>query len=318
MSEQYRPFVAPKLKLARARMHLAELRERMDIFNGSNPFNIYINTYLDRNPDFLFGMIRPVPPDVSLVYGDVVHCLRAALDILACDVVRANDKSADDVAFPFASSGDALEAQIKRKKFDRASPDAVNLLKQFKPYPDGNDNLRALHDLDILDKHRMVLPTYPMLFIPKMIVDWGPGSGVVFENVTLGPDLRFGIPSIPRRVVFDVAPSLRTVLDVTAPKVLRGKPLFETLEHLHQLVASIIEAFESLLTSGNADPPLISPVTRDTPLNDRPKIIVRDLDGSPFFLRVVTERMREEGIVSLNSFRFTPQTEEFYGEPIAD
>lgn len=287
MSEAYKLFVGPKLKLSRAKKHLDELAERIEVFVNSKPFNMYIRTFPDRNPSFLFGMIGPIPPDVSLVYGDAVHCLRAALDLLACDVVRANHNSADQVKFPFARDAGGLETQIKRSNFDKASPPAIDLLRQTAPYWKGNDALRALHQLDLQDKHQMVLPTYPMIHVSRVVLDWGPGTGVVFENNTFGPDLEIGIPAIPNDVSVEGDITVKIVFDQNAPEPLRYKDLLKTLKGFHDMVSGIIESFELLIMGTATEPPAISPYTANTPINDRPKVIVYNFNVQGFTLHDV-------------------------------
>ena len=101
---------------------------------------------------------KPVPTELATIIGDAIHNLRSTLDILASDVVRLNGQSNQGVYFPFAQRAADLDRQIKDKKFNRAHPDAVKLLRSFKPYPEGNKLLRALHELDIQDKHQALIP----------------------------------------------------------------------------------------------------------------------------------------------------------------
>ena len=66
--------------------------------------------------------------------GDIIHNLRAALDVMACDLVRLNRKSATGVHFPFARSASDLAKQIKEKHIDRAGPQVVDEIKKLQPY----------------------------------------------------------------------------------------------------------------------------------------------------------------------------------------
>lgn len=101
--------------------------------------------------------ISPQKVEPEVVAGDIFHNLRAALDHLAVDLVALNQRSPKDVYFPFASSADDLDQQINKKKFFRASPEAIELLKAMRPYRGGDERLRAIHDLDVTDKHRRLV-----------------------------------------------------------------------------------------------------------------------------------------------------------------
>ncbi len=103
--------------------------------------------------------LAAVPGDPEAVIGDCTHNLRAALDLMACDLVRAAGGNDKHVYFPFAHQEADLEKMIKEKNFDRAGDDAVTLLKSFKPHRGGDELLRAMHDLDIEDKHKALIIT---------------------------------------------------------------------------------------------------------------------------------------------------------------
>lgn len=280
MSEVYGLFVGPKLKLARARQHLDSLRERINEFVSLYPFNIYFYSYPNRSPTFICGMIAPVPPEVSLAYGDTVHCLRASLDLLANDVVKLNGGSTKGVYFPFAASEDLLPDQIKQKKFDRAGDQAVEILKSLKPYRGGDEVLRGMHDLDIQDKHQMILPTLPTFKIPHVKLGWGiEGTGVHLRDVRLGPDTHFGIPALPRTVEIGGTIEVEINFSQDAPDIFQRRELFATISDLFEKVAQIIDQFETSLKGSSAPvPPLrFEPASG---LNDRPKFLVKQYGGA--------------------------------------
>jgi hypothetical protein len=103
---------------------------------------------------------EPPPEDVSLLIGDSVHNLRSALDLMICDVARLRDEATDHLAFPFAKDEQRLDKAIKDREIARPGNDIVDLVKAEKPYPEGNRALSGLHELDITDKHHMILPAY--------------------------------------------------------------------------------------------------------------------------------------------------------------
>lgn len=276
MTRTFQPFEAPRLKLLRAGQHLDELRRRMDAFLRGKPFNFYTYTHPDRSPTILFGMIEGIPPDISLIYGDAVHCLRASLDLLASEIVRLAGESTKGVYFPIADTEQALTKRIKDVHFDKGGPAAVKLLiDEIKPYRGGHPTLRALHELDIQDKHQLIIPAFPVIRVEEMTVTHANGA-LELSNMWLGADARIGISSVPSAVEIGGEFILELQFTHLAPAEFRNKQLLETLERLSVEVHRIVVAFEHRLTGGVREEPALTPFVENAPLNDRPKIIVID------------------------------------------
>ena len=186
MSENLKPFVGPKLKVQRALHHIEDLNRQSLDFAATNPYNFYFDVYSNRSPTILFGMIAYIPPSISLLIGDAVHGLRSALDLLAGDLARMNNRSANGVYFPIADQEANLNRAIDSKNFKKTGDAAVRHLKSLKPWRDGNPLLRALHDLNNQDKHQLILPTRPALFLPELKLIFSNGGPIELSNVGLG------------------------------------------------------------------------------------------------------------------------------------
>jgi hypothetical protein len=164
------PFEAPRLKLRRARSHIGELQTEMNRYLRREPFWLEI---VDA-PTFTNGRkwlvhLREEPPlDFSAIIGDAIHNLRTALDVLACELVRANGQSDKDVYFPFADSAAELPKAIAKRNMRRAKPAVVVLIENAEPFTGGNHALRAIHDLDVLDKHQALIPALAMINAPEV------------------------------------------------------------------------------------------------------------------------------------------------------
>jgi hypothetical protein len=156
------PFEASWLKIARARCHLEELEAAISAYLANDPVSIIVEEWkakTDFPTDAWTARIRKsVPPYLSVIIGDAIHNLRTALDLTANDLVRVRALNTKGVYFPFADSESGLDEMIKLKNFNRAGPEAVSVLKFLKPFRGGNAGLRALHDLDVADKHQALVP----------------------------------------------------------------------------------------------------------------------------------------------------------------
>jgi hypothetical protein len=150
MSHSPKKFEAARMKLRRARKHIAELEDLVTKHIAKHP--IGIKPYHFRSASHPGGRLvtPPVPPDAPVILGDIIHNTRTSLDLMASEMARKHPKSDSGVHFPFSEDELQLTAQINRKKFDRCGPNAIALLRTLKPYKGGNLKLRALHDLDVL------------------------------------------------------------------------------------------------------------------------------------------------------------------------
>lgn len=165
------PFEASKLKLERAETHLEELKKAIEAYFDKKPCVIVVEQFTGmpshvRSQAWTARVRNPVPLKLASIIGDVVHNLRASLDLLACDLVRLHGGPTKDVYFPFCEKSADLKHVIKRRRLDRAGRDIVAEIENLQPYRGGNAALRAIHDMDILDKHRALLPIIGAVSVP--------------------------------------------------------------------------------------------------------------------------------------------------------
>lgn len=152
-------FSGSKAKIARARKLLTELEAALAQFVGTNPVTIQSVSVENDGRSFSVRInVEGVPANISAIFGDVIHNLRTALDVASCELVRSAGRSDKKVYFPFSDKLVDLEKMIQDKNFNRAGPMAVSLLYSLQPYRGGNLSLRAIHDLDLQDKHQKLIP----------------------------------------------------------------------------------------------------------------------------------------------------------------
>jgi hypothetical protein len=164
------PFEASKLKLERAAEHLREFDREAIAYLNSKSCAIVVEQFPGLQQmgtqSWNARIRKPMPTKFSVLIGDFVHNLRTALDLLVCDLVTINGKSAKEVYFPFCSTAADLSHVIRERKIRRAGPDVVAYIESLKPYTGGNIALRAIHDLDVTDKHRALLPVLSGVSLP--------------------------------------------------------------------------------------------------------------------------------------------------------
>ncbi|HEY1751724.1 MAG TPA: hypothetical protein VGG29_10695 [Caulobacteraceae bacterium] len=226
------PFLASRLKLRRAAKHIAELEvlavEHIKMQRKSMPPPLEAPQFADAEGQIVFHgpmMLHGPPEDFGAIVGDVIHNLRAALDLLASDLVRKGGGNPNNVYFPFCDKPQDLQKVVKDRNFHRAGPKAIALLEEFKPYRGGNTALRAIHDLDIQDKHKTLIPASAAV------------TTQAFSFVRIGG--RLAAQPVPNS-----GPNVGFVFP--AGDVFAGKEIIPTLHELLQLTSGIVEAFAAL------------------------------------------------------------------------
>lgn len=190
---------------------------------------------------------------VAEIVGDAAHCLRAALDRMAVELVMVSGGNEKGVYFPMAIDAANLQIQIKDKKFDRAGADAVALLNSFQPHKGlgGNHPLRELHDLDITDKHKSALHLRQAMVLPTVLHG---DNGIHYGNTTIsgvGEDvvrrIRYGkIHSVETP---DFHPEMPPPLDIIFADIgdMEPKRVVPVFRHATWEVRTIIDSFEALV-----------------------------------------------------------------------
>lgn len=244
------PFLASRLKIGRAAQHVAILRGEVAAYMARRPIYLLVEPHPD-NPALHAWAVRikePVLPTWAPIIGDIVHNLRAALDLMACDVVRLAEPNAamDSVYFPFAKTAGDLDKMIE-KRFGDAPDEAKDLVRHFKPYPGGNDVLRGIHELDIIDKHQALLPTAGYIRHPTGGVSPGdlttPSEPVKgFFDPHQRPGIALGVSPVEFSLVFPNQGPFE------------GRELIPTLENVIQDFARVVDAFETLCLGTVAEP----------------------------------------------------------------
>lgn len=197
-------------------------------------------SYAFSQPEGLKVVVFGEPRDIDVLVGDAVHNLRATLDLLVVEAV--GDKNATDVSFPFCASVDALEVMLKKRGVDRAPVGVQEYIRDLKPYHDGNSVLRALHDLDLQDKHRRLIPAAASITTPEIrVVTDSDGKPVGFES----GELKLEMVPISK-------PSAVWVFPADGP--LAGQPIVKALFSLYQDVSVIVDVISTLCR-----PPPVAP-----------------------------------------------------------
>jgi hypothetical protein len=248
------PFDASSLKLARAAKHLEELKVAASDYLALNPVRIVVEPFPHMEKShgtqaWIARIDKPVPFEFSAIIGDVVHNLRAALDLLACDLVRLAGKPIRSVYFPFCEGHADLLDTIKKRNLHRAGPDVVAVVRSLKPYKGGNIALRAIHDMDIADKHQAMLPVIGATTVPLgSILQLPPEHQLQTLSTIIAQDgqIVVGLPaSITSPPLGAELPSRFFLALQNAPGI-GNREMFEALHDLTKAADGVFDALTAL------------------------------------------------------------------------
>jgi hypothetical protein len=153
------PMTSARMKLGRAGHHINELEQVCRTFIESHPYEaIRIQNLAAGKWEVRLHVNHELPvPILGLVIGDIVHNLRTALDHLICLLVEANQAPVTtNTMFPFAPTEKHWKS-ARNSRAKGAHEDVLDALDELKPYAGGNDVLYRLHQLDIADKHKLLI-----------------------------------------------------------------------------------------------------------------------------------------------------------------
>lgn len=152
-----------RAKIARAGTHLAQLGVAFASFSETEPKPYMLDNVVNPATGLREKVVLradPLPPEIPLIIGDAVHNLRSALDHLMRQLVIASGRRPSDgpggTMFRIWK-GSAAYSSGRASVATTITSDALDVLDAVKPYKGGNANLWMLHELDVIDKHRLIL-----------------------------------------------------------------------------------------------------------------------------------------------------------------
>lgn len=155
-------------KLGRAKEHLEALKAAVSDFSGEGKAYTIIKTTNDQTGEFIFHLKVNIIPDLvywSLMVGDCFHNARTALDHLFFGLVQRQNpngvkEKASVMQFPILKDASTFKGRKYLK--DWVGDAAFRMIEKLQPFNDAKgwqfNNLSFLHDFDIEDKHRLLLP----------------------------------------------------------------------------------------------------------------------------------------------------------------
>lgn len=242
-----------QLKFDRSRWHLAELERGISSYLAADPFSV--SPEEEANGDLVYrARVNQLPPvQLSLPLGDAIHSARSALDYLAWQLVIAGGGTpGKQTAFPISVDQNKFETAVK-EKLSGASQAVITAVDELKAFDGGDENFWRLHQLDIEDKHHLLVPVGIALAVVN--VEFGlPGMDPIKVGLT---PINRAYPLQNGTEVFRVMQAARESADsgiggnpsfdfdvaFGEGVIVKGEPIFPTLV---ELIGSVERAVLSL------------------------------------------------------------------------
>jgi hypothetical protein len=161
------------LKIDRAAKHIDEINK---LISEMRPFGYVIKTNTKTGDRSAFPKKNePAIDAMAVIVGDVVHNLRSALDHAYWTIVCGTERERffsifprrlkvprdSAVQFPFAKEANTLDGSIRQRFAHYVGTGFYCALRRLKPHgpPGGNDLLYLIHEMNIVDKHKLLIPT---------------------------------------------------------------------------------------------------------------------------------------------------------------
>ena len=152
-------WTAPLLKIERAEHRINDLNGKLAGFLAEKPFET-VTRYDPERDEFTLRRKtnKSIPSEFSLIIGDAVHNLRCALDLTIFGLIGARAQRPEAVQFPFGKDAERFKSVFMQRQIAVAGEHVQRAIHELRPYGGGNYLLYGLHELDITDKHKLIVP----------------------------------------------------------------------------------------------------------------------------------------------------------------
>jgi hypothetical protein len=256
-------FIHSRKKVERAIKHIHDLNEFVSDFSRSDFYSVTIEKYKGANC-VAIKYVKQFPLSAAaLIIGDALHNMRSALDILYYRAFAGTTGSADKwTRFPVRDEREELISSIngglkEKKLLDHSGAIRLRdfLVDIVQPYQAGNWPLWALHDMNIMDKHQLLVPVFKVMQFSGIRLEDERGNIFVADGQPYFTEdsYRFKILREGEFKVHDKG-NAATAIVFSSGVPLTNKPVLPALTQLAETVSRTIDVFEMFEVRPITDP----------------------------------------------------------------
>ncbi len=241
------PFHGARLKIERGKQHINDLQMQAQSFADANPHTFFVETDPNTGINALrIAPAQPLPEELLPVLGDALHNLRSALDHAWCKMVF---KPTPYTKFPVYKTLQALEAAVNGGLKENSSEEVRDVVVDLlQPYLGGTgEMLYHLHELDIEDKHRLLIAHRQFTLVRGITLRDDRGEEFEIGDWLIVPPHTASHPIEGHRR-FEITGYGHASTHVTFGEgmPLEGQFVLPTLHQFTRLVTHVINCFEAL------------------------------------------------------------------------
>lgn len=304
----------PQLKIRRANRHLAELKRLFDRY-----IDIHVKRIAAVNRDQAVpagDYVDPFDETIPTVIGDILHNLKSALDHTYCTAVRVNGgKVTRHTKFPFYQTEREVKSHLSQAKKNKNPPHSNVcrcILDVAKPFDGGEKALYHLHNLNNLDKHKMIIPTVGAFRSGDIF--FRDRTGEVNSSFIGSPNIKFNVRSnlqifgsqndTENLVLFDIG--TRTVefagnpyeffkIEFADDQPLAGKEVWQVLAEMLRDTAVVLSKMHEAMLDGLVECGRVESTMTMEATEDQPKTVIRSANvGGPVVEQVWAKILYDE------------------------
>jgi hypothetical protein len=166
-------FLGSRLKIERAKKHISNLESLLQAFVDSDFYDLSVQNNTEGGDSFLLFVLKTTLPadDYALIIGDALHNLRSALDLAYYQTVLLCDGTPSKwTRFPVRDTWEELVSRLDAALKEKQISSSIRslMLNVIKPYKTGNEAIWLLDDLNIIDKHELLVPVLKLVIVTQV------------------------------------------------------------------------------------------------------------------------------------------------------
>lgn len=245
-----------RLKIKRADEHIADVDRKIADLSSPKLQSVTREINPHTGDQFLhYDFKNPLPlDDFALMIGDAIHNLKTAIDHGWYTLLSVFAKKLAQNArskFPVYPTRHQLESGLRGVKIDTLCPALFRfVVEDLRPYGErGNSYLCAIHNLDITDKHKLLIPLARVTAVVGVVLENETGQsteGVFWSSISEGLPITIPIPAKTKMKIKDYGCLALDVVFGQGSSV-QHLSVSNTLHTLRQVALGTIEAMEGLI-----------------------------------------------------------------------
>lgn len=143
-------------RIERAKELCDELKAEIERFWKIEPFTLFTEE-VEGIINVKVKVNSTVPNNWKVRVGEIIHHVRSALDLYIEELIVRNGSSpTKNTGFPISKNEVEFNNSIS-SKLEGVDDEHINIIKNLKCFPGGNNVIWKLHNLDIEDKHHKLI-----------------------------------------------------------------------------------------------------------------------------------------------------------------